>query len=41
VVDVDDEPDEHPARTAASPSSRMAAANGGRGRRRRTGTASG
>jgi hypothetical protein len=40
VVDVDEEPDEHPARTAVSPVSRMAAANGGRGRRR-TGMASG
>jgi len=41
VVVVDEEPDEHPTSTAASPTSRMATANGGRGRRRRTGMASG
>ncbi len=41
VVGVDEEPDEHPARTAASPTSRMAAANGDRGRRVRTGMISG
>jgi hypothetical protein len=41
VVGVDEEPDEHPAKTAASPTSTMAAANGGRGGRRRTGMASG
>ncbi len=41
VVGVEEEPDEHPAMTAASPASRTAAAKGGRGRRRGTGMASG